>query len=147
MAQCCQIYIRNFQTARKNSFVKNSIQKNVCKSTELYKLYLVKSFVNYVRKFDNTGPWLTDLKYVIRLCLNYQSNVPHSIIRQVSVITIWLYSDRMHRNLFVLTAFIGKFKATESGPILYNNLSRWLAKIQCLNCCLCLCQKSYSVNT
>ena len=32
--------------------------KFVCESKELQKLYFVKSFVNYVRKFDNIGPQL-----------------------------------------------------------------------------------------
>ena len=31
-------------------------KKFVCKSTEVQKLYVVKSFVNYVHKFDKTGP-------------------------------------------------------------------------------------------
>ena len=33
-----------------------AFKKIVCKSTELWKLYIVKSFVNYIPKFDNTGP-------------------------------------------------------------------------------------------
>ena len=57
-APCYQIYICNLQTTGNYSFVKNSSQKIVCKSTALYIFYSLKQFVIHIHNFDNTVPCL-----------------------------------------------------------------------------------------